>query len=340
MKIRIVGQAGEAVMPLRASGPWLAFSDQLIGSSNEIVQTNFGQKIDALIANSYSSKSLAECEMNKLPKKRRILVLWEPSINNPKTYSEKILQNYGKIYAPSVDWAKKIQGEFFNWPQLDLRKSKPNFSNWNKRENKAVVVLANKFSASKGQLYSLRRGVAYYSQSDDVLDLFGDKWNSGALYDLGHYLYAFLKTPLKDFDCSSNKFMMKKYKNYKGFTPNKIPEMSKYRISLVIENSADYVSEKLFDSVSSGAITIYVGPNIEKYGLDQKSVIQCNPDVTEIIETIKHIQSISADNQLKIAESQYISLLKSADKWDGKVVLKDLAVRINRYLKTTTKVST
>jgi hypothetical protein len=340
MKIRIIGQTGEAVMPLRTSGPWLAFSDQLISSSNEIVQTNFGQKIDALIANSYSSESIAECEMNDLPKKRRVLVLWEPRINNPKTYSKKILENYGKIYTPSVDWAKKIEAEFFNWPQLDLKKSKPSFSNWNSRENKAVVVLANKFSASKGELYSLRRGVAYHSQNDGILDLFGDKWNSGPLYDLAHYLYAFLKTPLKDFDLSSNKFLMKKYNSYKGFTTDKILEMSKYRISLVMENSGDYVSEKLFDSVSSGAITIYVGPNIEKYGLDKKSVIQCNPDVTEIINTIKQIQSISVGNQLKMAKLQYISLLKSADKWDGKEVLKDLAVRINRYLKTTTKVST
>jgi hypothetical protein len=95
------------------------------------------------------------------------------------------------------------------------------------------------------------------------------------------------------------------------------------------------VSEKLFDSVATGAITIYVGPKIEKYGLDGNSVIHCEPNAKEVIKKIRYLQSITIDEQIKIAQLQYSSLLKSSASWECHDVLRDLASRINKYLAST-----
>lgn len=326
-------------MPVGIEGPWFDFKNTLENFQNNIVEKNFGENIDALIANSHSSIGIEECDDSNVPKNRRILVLWEPKIVNPKTYSKKILNNYGKIFTPSVDWAEKTNAESFLWPQLDLENHKPDFINWDQRLNKASIVLANKFSACKGELYSLRREIAYKTQRNNLLDLYGSKWNLGAMYDFRHYFGNLLRTPISDVRFLSFRYLMKKFRNFKGLSKDKFKTMANYRISLVIENSADYVSEKLFDSVATGAITIYVGPRLEKYGLDENSVIHCEPNAKEILKKIKYLQSLPLNEQIKIAQLQYASLLKTSAIWECHAVLKDLATRINKYLVSTESIS-
>lgn len=332
MKIRLVGHLGEASMPVGEIGPWVDFKTELSGNSNEIVIGGFGQEIDALVANSYSLESIKECNSNQISIERRVLVLWEPKAVSPKNYSKEVLANYGKIFAPSVQWAQALGAEVFNWPQVDLENCDPNFSNWHQRRNKSVFILANKFSACKGELYSLRRELAFKTQEKDLLDIYGNNWNFGWFYNFIHYLRSLTRTPIMDLSLTSARFITKKFKNYKGVSHNKLQTNFGYRISLVIENSADYISEKLFDSVSSGAITIYVGPNIAKYGLNENSVIQCIPSSREIIKTIEMIQNMPVSAQLKIAKLQFESLQTQSKNWECHFVLKALALKINNYL--------
>ena len=120
MKIRLVGHSKEAVMEVGLEGPWFDFKKTLLSFSNSISERNFGDEIDALIANSHSQLWIKECDLNQVPKSRRILILWEPKIVVPRTYLPKTLKKYGKIFAPSVDWAQNLGAEKFRWPQLDL----------------------------------------------------------------------------------------------------------------------------------------------------------------------------------------------------------------------------
>ena len=45
MRIRVVGQAGEALFPFNDSGPWAKFRDILITRKDVLVTQKFGQKI-------------------------------------------------------------------------------------------------------------------------------------------------------------------------------------------------------------------------------------------------------------------------------------------------------
>jgi hypothetical protein len=335
MKIRLVGHLREAVMPVGSAGPWFDFKRTLKNNSNEITEASYGEQIDALVANSHSTNAIDECDFSNVSKNRRILILWEPKIVNPATYSKKTLDNYGKIFTPSIDWAEKIGAESFLWPQLDLKTHKPNFTNWDRRLNKASIVLANKFSACKGEMYSLRREIAFKTQDQDLLDLYGSKWNLSAIYDFRHYFGNLLRTPLNNISFLSFRYLMRKFRNYKGLSEDKFRTMENYRISVVIENSADYVSEKLFDSISSGAITIYVGPDLEKYGLSRDSAIQAEPSAKEIIKVVRNLQSKTSKDQKEIARNQYNSILNTASDWECNLVLKKLAYDVNSYLKST-----
>lgn len=335
MKIRLIGHSKNPTMNVGVEGPWYQFKKTLEELGLEINTEDFGNKNDCLIANSHSKEAILECKNNKTPINRRILILWEPKIVVPKLYSRRILSQYGKIYTPSVDWSEKVKGEIFKWPQLNLRSHVPKYENWGVRKNKAVMVLANKFSASRGEQYSLRRELNRLCADKEIMDLYGAKWNEGYMYNMRHYVGNLLRTPITNLDLSSAKYLKKKYSNFKGHSENKLDTTSKYAISVVIENSSDYISEKLFDSVASGAITIYVGPNLERYGLSGETAIQTKASAKEIIKVVRNLQSKSIDEQRKIAKNQYNSLLKAADRWEGNLVLTTLARDINSYLEST-----
>ena len=68
MKIRLVGHLREAVMPVGSAGPWFNFTSTLKSYSNKIIEGNYGEQIDALVANSHSSNALNECDFNNVPK--------------------------------------------------------------------------------------------------------------------------------------------------------------------------------------------------------------------------------------------------------------------------------
>lgn len=335
MKIRLIGHSKNPTMNVGDEGPWYEFQKTIKELGHTISTEGFGTKNDCLIANCHSRDAILECNMNKTPINRRILILWEPKVVVPKVYKQNVLKQYGKIYTPSVDWSEKVNGEVFKWPQLNLRLYKQDYENWSLRKNKAVMVLANKFSASRGEQYSLRRQLNLLCEESNVMDLYGSKWNEGNLYNLRHYIGNFLRTPILDIDLRSAKLLRETFSNFYGHTEDKRETTSKYAISVVIENSSDYISEKLFESVSSGAITIYVGPDLEKYGLIAGSAIQTKASAEEIVKVIRQLQAKSVDQQREIAKTQYNSLERAADKWEGNLVLTTLAKDIHSYLEST-----
>jgi hypothetical protein len=54
----------------------------------------------------------------------------------------------------------------------------------------------------------------------------------------------------------------------------------------VIENSPDYVSEKLFDVLVHGVVPLYVGPPLEEFGIPSSLVVQCGMDPQQVVENV------------------------------------------------------
>jgi hypothetical protein len=74
---------------------------------------------------------------------------------------------------------------------------------------------------------------------------------------------------------------------------------------------------------------------LERFGLNRDSAIQTKPSAEEIVKVVRHLQSKTVDQQRKIAATQYNSLLKTADDWEGNLVLTKLAKDIHSYLEST-----
>jgi hypothetical protein len=146
MRIRVVGHDGSPVFPFGESGPWASFRDVLLKAGHKIVDGEFGQKVDALIAHNHSPEALKEAY--QVPVDFKVLVLWEPWIVEKERYKKETLSQYGSVFAPSIEWAEQTNAISFKWPQ-DVISDSFSFDGWNKCDNRIVIVQGNKFSARK-----------------------------------------------------------------------------------------------------------------------------------------------------------------------------------------------
>jgi len=332
MRIRLVGHSGEPYMNIGSEGPWWDFVKELEKNGCEIINSGFGAKIDALITNTHSKLAIEECRKNNIPKSKMFIILWEPGVNDHKRHSKESLDNYGTIWSPSLDWGHKLRTKYFNWPQLALEENFETISSWSKRKNKAVMVLANKFSATKGELYSLRRKLAMLTSKTQVMDLFGAKWNLKKIYSYRHYFGKLVRTPVNLISFKSFLNLGKFLENYKGLSFDKIATTKNYKIVVALENSMDYISEKLFDAFASNAIVVYIGPEINRYGIPEGAAIQVAPNAQVINRKIMEIQALPVNEQFKLMQLQQQKILSVSKKWQGNTVLKKLATDIYKEL--------
>ena len=322
MKIRIIGHGGESQFPFGKSGPWSEFRDQVISQGHEICVDDFGSKTEALISHRHSDAAIKEANKNGVPLSRRALVLWEPQIVEKERYSKKVLEQYGIIYAPSPIWAKHVSGKSFNWPQ-DKVMAIEGESEWLLRDKKFVVIQGNKFSARKGELYSLRRRVIKSLGSN--VDLFGTNWNKGLAFDWWHWSRSAMNSTLSELSLKSFDGIGRVYANYLGTSNNKRETLQKYRYAIVIENSADFVSEKLFDSISGGCIAIYTGPLLKDFGIDDSKLVLGKKEKAAIVKKCIQTMELSEIEQYQLAKEQNISLRRISKYWENTTVLRNLA---------------
>jgi hypothetical protein len=323
MKIRVIGHGGESRFPFGTSGPWKEFEKIILARGHEICKNGFSESADSLVANSYNPNIGEYLDENSIPKSRRILVLWEPYVVETTRYKKEVLSKFGTIFAPSIEWAEKVDGRSFNWPQDEILGAEV-FIGWDTRINRAVMVQGNKFSARKGELYSLRRRVIV-NLGPISLDLFGTNWNKGFNFDWWHWSRSVINSKFSELSTRSFFGIGKKYSNYFGVTNDKNKTLSKYKIAVVIENSADFISEKLFDSIRSGCVSVYVGPNLEKFGIPKGSAIQVDAKHEVVSSMVRSLLGKSDKELEKIARNQRDNLMKVSQEWNNTLVLSKLA---------------
>jgi hypothetical protein len=330
LRIRITGHGGEGKFQFGGSGPWKEFEKVFLESGHEICNESYEEQADAIIANSYNSALEKYLFSSEIPVNKRILVNWEPYIVERVRYRPEVFNRFGSRFAPSVEWAAKVNGTSFKWPQDEI--VDPDiFLNWSDRSNSAVMIQGNKFSARKGELYSLRRKVLNMLHAKE-LTLFGTNWNSGLKFDWWHWSRSIINSNLREISFTSFFGMGRNYDQYKGKIDNKTLVLSKYRICIVIENSADFVSEKLFDAVRAGCVVVYVGPNLEKYDVPKSSAIEVAPNPNAIVEKVRHLQSKSDSELMEMAKIQFVSLKSVSGEWSNARVLRKLAQDMLRIL--------
>ena len=324
--IRIVGHSKEMLFPFGENGPWKLYADRFIESGFTIAGLEPTLEITHLVAHSHSKEAILEAERCGVPLSNRILVIWEPAVVDEKVRSKKILKLYGTVIYASKHWAKENGEKFFRWPQSIENFEKIAFEDWKNRENSAVMIQANKYSIHKDEMYSLRRAVIKeFDDSSQCLALYGSHWDAGIAYNLRSWIASSRRIRFINWNLNTCKYSVTKYLNYLGKVGNKNEINSRYRISIVIENSLDYVSEKLFDASAAGTYVVYLGPDLKQFDLDSSQLNNASRDAAGIKEIVNNFLARSSFAQYELMSLQRDSIINDFRNHDNNRVLAELA---------------
>jgi len=227
------------------------------------VSENLTPSDDLLVCADFDVASLRQAKRAKRIGVPTCLIVNEPAVVIPQHAQDRVIKHFDRtIYVGRPSHVPKLK-----WPQTwtQLRDSSD-------RMDRAVVVNADKWSFVRGQHYWLRSAI---SSSDARVDVFGPGWSRSGLVRLAHRVYELARTltsrTLPTFRGLS--VILSRPRNYLGLAADKIATMSKYKVAIVIENSSELLTEKLFDAWFAGCIPVYVGPGIGDFDLPSELIV-------------------------------------------------------------------
>jgi hypothetical protein len=245
----------------------------------------------------------------KKHKKTAVLVINEPEVVIPEHSKVKLR----KLFKRVVEVGRPFSQPTVPWPQTWTSKTDDQEARFSDR---AVLIQSGKYSFVRGQLYGLRIRLA---SSEKRIDVFGHGWTESpwrTLARLSLELVRALRGSAK-LDFSTLNTAFKRPINYLGPVESKMAGMSKYKVAVVIENSQEYMSEKLFDAFFGRCIPVYVGAELEPFGIPESLYVKADPNQKSVSDAI----SLALSMDYHSWRSQVDEFLGNPDtisKWDGK----------------------
>jgi len=225
---------------------------------------------------------------------RSVLVVLEPRVTAPTMYTKRCLARYGHRFAASPNWATLVGGTSFLWPQ-ELRTTKPIPTN----EFETTLINGEKRSAVKGSQYGLRRAaIAECSAIGVSAAVFGPGWAASAASRTKEAAKALAKAglagSLPDVPEALGGLSFRPARPM-GTIEEKAAAFRVAPSSIVIENSADYVSEKLVDALCAGVVPIYVGPPLSQFGLPDSLALPAAATAADVVRTVQSLTPSQID---------------------------------------------
>ena len=169
----------------------------------------------------------------------------------------------------------------------------------------------------------------------DTLEVYGPLWNGQIFSKIRHRIATAV------FTIKSRKIpnpvqlygnLFGSYKTAKGEIPDKHSLLRDSKFSIVIENSSTTMSEKLIDSVLSGSVPIYLGPELKSLGLPPKLAIPFNGQVESLLEILNNTPPEEIAEVL-LQGSTFIESENFLNNWTEKGVYTQIANSIDECLK-------
>jgi hypothetical protein len=321
---------------------------QLLG----MIETSI-EDCEGLIFINYNKQSYKKYKHLGKKIENLVLIRLEPKAVFPIQYRKSVEKKFGLI----IDPGKKLEGgdksDFIGWPyKYNLNPSTPkqndpelifsinkaitdglfDVESWRQKADKIVLIAANKVSPTSNSNYKLRRKIAEQMTSLEI-DIYGDLWDANIvrkiLYRISVGLYAFKVGFLPNL-IELYGGLFSKYANYIGKPENKHLIIQKYRYSLVIENSSDYCSEKLFDAIINGSIPIYIGPKNTEIFLPNNLFYSCTGSVDEIRKILNSVQEKDINDMLG-SMKDFLQSKNFTENWSSEKVYGKIAQRIDNF---------
>ena len=291
-RIAILSQDGKSDFPQTCTGPWSKFWNELKCPDFEIV--SMLEQPEFMVFNNINWRNVFHLFRNADSKK--YLVVWEPKVSNWMNYTPIIRRQFDLVILFSAKW--KIHGEeaTFLWPQNDQIRS----ISKKQRKNSAVMICSHKMSFLRRELYSQR--IASMRQLGKHVEVYGYGWHRTFTQSIKEFIKSFIKAfP----HLAISKVILNLHnifffpENYKGITDDKLQCLEQYKYAIVIENSPDYVSEKLIDAIQAGCIPLYVGPSLREFQIPEAVAKVVDLEKTTIKDALEELRkNVQVQNKI------------------------------------------
>jgi len=270
----------------------------------------------------------------------KVLLRFEPAAVNPVIYQKRTLRCYDRVLSVGGTKHNGVTQVTLRWPYFShpnpakpikerihdsqslVSSSTPGVT---KRSLEVSFIVSNKVAWSRPSNYNLRRKLVLRSE-DLGLSTFGMGWQDSRLTRLQKNLRLFLffisqGTWVNPRHVVDNIYFSKQKKV--DTVSDKFEIISNSNFHLVIENSSTYVSEKLLDAFVSGAIPIYIGPNLEQYGIPQNCVITPTRGLKGVVHVLQNVDEIDTAN-FRSNIRHFLSSKEGLDAWKPTTVARDI----------------
>lgn len=264
-----------------------------------------------------------------ITRERSVLIRNEPTVVSPENRDSVVRKEYALI----IDMGRpsSISKNMLPWPQQWPSEEFEPVDKY-QRKNRIVLINANKISFLPGELYSLRR--ASLSKFDSI-DLFGQGWDMSFGEKIKHYLsnlwIALKSGQLPRF--SRGRYFFRNYDNWKGAPADKREIAKSYKFALIIENSKEFITEKLFDALFSGCIPVYVGPKLEEFEIPNTLYMQAEDNLESIELAIASAKQIDY-TKWRAIKDEWLSKENVKDLWSADSVNKRIASQIGKFVRS------
>jgi hypothetical protein len=321
-RIAVLSQDGKSDFPKTMEKPWCEFWKVFELAGIEIVSYIDGPEI--VIFNNINWRNLGI--LVRFRKVRKILIVWEPKVSNPLNHSRLIRRQFDRVFVFSQYWKLNNQDFLFNWPQND--EVNPNFEYHRRKE--VVMISSKKMSFVKGELYSSR--IEAMRSFGRKLDLYGYGWKRSNFQVVPQFLFNLLKS-LPTIDLIA---FLRNVRNifftpecYKGQVGDKLACMREYKFAIIIENSADYVSEKLIDALHSGCVPLYVGPRLDDFNIPSGVAKEVDLSKESVFEAFCQVVDSPDEQKLIIRNGRdFITSKEFSNAHSNSIILSKLATKI------------
>ena len=256
-----------------------------------------------------------------------ILVRNETIVVWPDNYNSKAISLTSKL----IEVGRHGDDNHFNfpWPQ-DWSQNLEFKEVVTARSEAVALVNGNKLSFINGEMYSLRRECISNLPN---LDLYGTGWNYGVLRKILIFAEEFRLTTKSGLipNLANSRGWLKRPTNWKGAPNSKLDTLSQYKYSLVIENSVDYMTEKLFDAFFARCIPVYVGPSVDKYGIPPNLVVQVDSTLNSIERGIEIAKAMDYE-QWRNSLNAWLMSDEVFNKWSAANVYDAIASEVSSFI--------
>lgn len=256
---------------------------------------------DFYLALDISPKELRRVRKLGVERKHRALIAFEPQVVLPWQRVNLAEREFSKV----IWMGRTISENSEFWPQImDFTAST------GERRSEPAMVFSNKLSFNRGELYQLRResvrripGLALAGSGWDLP--FSRRWLSFTK----ELLFTLRQGRLPE---SSNLDYFWTHRHSKP-VPNKIEWLSQFKVSLVIENSIEYSSEKLFDSLRALSVPIYVGARQSLPHELEKFILRAEPNLDSIMGALALAETLNYESwRIQLLDTLTSSALRLA----------------------------